>query len=110
MIVDDSNNPLDLSHISEINTIELGSGVNVQGSGTSPLAAITASDVISATDDDNTLVINSSDGNATDQVSVDTGTLTQGSNTTVDGIDYASYSGNDGATLLIQIEDVVNLS
>jgi len=108
LIVDDSNNPLDLSHISEINTIELGSGVNVQGSGTSPLAAITVSDVISATDDDNTLVINSSDGNAANQVNVDTSTLTPEGNTTVDGIDYASYSGLDGATLLIQIDDVID--
>jgi len=99
---------LNLSHVSDINTVELGSSAQVQGSGDgSPLAAITASDVISATDTDNTLIINSADTNAADQVSVDTASLTQGSDVTIGGSDYASYS-DGAATLLIQIDDVID--
>jgi len=102
---------LNLSHVSDINTVELGSSAQVQGSGDgSPLAAITASDVISATDTDNTLVINSTDTNAADQVSVDTTSLTQGADTTIGSVEYASYSGDDGATLLIQIDDTLDVT
>jgi len=108
LIVNDST--LDLSHVSAINTVQLESGATVEGSSNNPLSAITASDVISATDTDNTLVINSSDGDASDQVSVDTSTLSQGSNITQDGVVYASYSDGGDASLLIQIDDVVNVS
>jgi len=102
---------LNLSHVSDINTVELGSSAQVQGSGDgSPLAAITASDVISATDTDNTLVINSTDTNAADQVSVDTTSLTQGADTIIGSVEYASYSGDDGATLLIQIDDTLDVT
>ena len=107
LIVDDDNT-LDLSHIAAINTIELGSNSTVTGTGDgSPLATITASDVISATDTDNTLIINSADTNAADQVSVDTSTLAQGSDINLDGMNYESYSGGS-ATLLIQIDDVMD--
>ena len=101
---------LNLSHVSDINTIQLESGAQVQGSGDgSPLAAITASDVISATDTDNTLVINSADTNATDQVSVDTSSLPQESVVPGDDGYYASYSDGD-ATLLIQIDDTLDVT
>jgi len=113
LLIVDASNTLDLSHISEINTIELGADATVTGSGTPSstppeLAAITAEDVIRATDDDNTLIINSSgtDTNASDQVSVDS-SLTDTGTTTMGGIEYASYSGDDGATLFIQIDDIV---
>ena len=66
---------------------------------------ITAADVISATDTDNILVIESVDDGITSVVNIDD-TFTQQANQSVDGIDYSVYSSGD-ATLLIEIEDVI---
>ena len=91
---------LDLAHVSDINTVELGEDATVTGS--SDLGHITAGDVLNATDVDNTLVIQSSDGNAHDQVDVHE-SLTQIADTDIGGTYYAQYVG-EGATLLIEIE------
>jgi len=93
---------LDLSHVSAINTIELGEDATVTGS--ADLGHITAADVMDATDLDNTLIIQSSDGNAHDQVDVHE---SFGDANTVysDGQWYAEYSA-DGATLLVEIPPV----
>jgi len=63
---------------------------------------INSADVLSATDGDNTLVIRSYDGDASDQVDVHDsfGDATEVVN---DGQWYAEYSA-DGATLLIEID------
>ncbi|WP_373004950.1 Ig-like domain-containing protein [Sulfurimonas sp.] len=95
---------LDLSHISDINTIELGEDATVTGS--ADLGHITVADVMDATDLDNTLVIQSSDGNAHDQVNVHE---SFGDPNTVfsDGQWYAEYSA-EGATLLVEIDPPID--
>lgn len=96
---------LDLSHVSDMNTIELGEDATVTGS--ADLGHITAADVMDATDLDNTLIIHSSDGNAHDQVDVHE---SFGDSTTVfnDGQWYAEYSA-DGATLLVEIDPPIEV-
>lgn len=106
LIVDDT---LDLSHVSDINTIELGSDATVLGSSDS--GGINPSDVINATDVDNVLVIHSTDGeDASTQVSVDESLFSndggyEGGSTPdlgVEGVYYNQYTADD-ATLLIEI-------
>jgi hypothetical protein len=97
---------LNLSNVSDINTIQLDEDATVTGSGSG--LSITASDVINATDIDNTLIIQSSDGNAVNQVIVDTDSLSQIENVNIDGVDYTSYS--DGtATLLVEIDEPIDI-
>jgi phosphohistidine swiveling domain-containing protein len=95
---------LDLSHVSAINTIELGEDATVTGS--ADLGHITAADVMDATDLDNTLVIHSSDGNAHDQVNVHE-SFGDASTVYSDGQWYAEYSA-DGATLLVEIDPPID--
>ena len=100
---------VDLSHVADINTIELGSNATVLGSSDS--GGINPTDVINATDVDNVLVIHSaSDDDASAQVDVNEsfGTASQvwgdsGADLGVDGTYYNQYIA-DGATLLIEIE------
>jgi len=100
------NGTLDLSHVSAINTIDLDEDATVVGS--AELGHITAGDVLNATDIDNTLVIQSSDGVAHDQVNVHE---SFGEANTVfndgDGLWYAEYSA-DGATLLVEIDPPID--
>jgi len=96
---------LDLSHVSAINTIELGEDATVIGS--ADLGHITATDVMDATDLDNTLVIQSSDGNAHDQVEVHE-SFGDASAVFSDGQWYAEYNA-DGATLLVEIDPPVDI-
>ena len=91
---------LDLSHVSDINSVELGEDATVTGS--AGLGYVTAGDVLDATDLDNTLFIHSSDGNAQDQVNVHE-SFGDASMTYSEGHWYAEYNA-DGATLLIEIE------
>lgn len=65
--------------------------------------SITLTDVISMTDANNDLVINSADHNASDQVSVDASLIKDANTVTQNGSVYDSYSGDNGATLLIEI-------
>lgn len=103
LIVDDT---LDLSNVSNINTIELAGDATLIGS--SNLGHINPSDVLSATDSDNTLVINSLDGNnAADQVDVDS-SFGDASSVVIDGVDYAQYT--DGtAILLVEIDEPLDV-
>ncbi len=94
---------LNLSNVSDINTIQLDADATVTGSG--PGLSITANDVINATDVDNTLIIQSSDGNAVNQVNVDA-SFGDSEVVYLDDVYYAQYVDGD-ATLLIQIEDIV---
>lgn len=102
---------LDLSHISDINTIELGSGATVLGS--SELGYINPSDVIGATDINHVLVIHSAEGDdASSQVNVDESfgdalEYEGGStpNLGVEGVYYNQYTA-EGATLLIEISPI----
>ncbi|MDD5400061.1 MAG: tandem-95 repeat protein [Sulfurimonas sp.] len=87
---------VNLSNISNINIIQLGSGATVVGSG---VDGINPSDVINATDD-GTLIIQSVD-NVSNQVNVDTTLFAEVGNIIIDGIEYAQYTGA-GATLLIE--------
>jgi VCBS repeat-containing protein len=96
---------LDLSHVSTINTIELGEDATVTGS--ADLGHITAADVMDATDLDNTLVIQSTDGNAHDQVDVHE-SFGDASTVFSDGQWYAEYSA-DGATLLVEIDPPIDI-
>ncbi len=100
VVVDDDS--LDLSDVSNISVIQLEGDATVTGS----VEGINAADVIGATGDDNTLYITSLDGDASNQVDVDTDSLHQIENVNIDGVGYTSYSDGD-ATLLIQIQDVV---
>ncbi len=87
---------LDLSEVSNISVIQLNGGAMVTGS----TDGINATDVISATGDDNTLYITSLD-EASNEVDIDTTSLNQIENVNIDGINYVQYTG-DGATLLIE--------
>ena len=102
LTVDDT---LDLSDVSSINTIELGSSATVTGS--SDLGHINPSDVLGATDSDNRLVIQSSDGVAADQVDVHE-SFGDPVSVEIGGVDYAQYS--DGtATLLVQVDEPIDV-
>ena len=94
IIVDDGGT-LDLSNISNVGVIQLEASES--------LLNISVNDVID-TGVDGVLVINSSDNDASDQVSIDSSSLTKGDDVSVNGTDYSSYTGVD-ATLLIEIED-----
>lgn len=100
---------VNLSNVSDINTIELGSSATVVGSSDS--GDINPSDVINATDVDNVLLIHSADSDdASGQVDVhesfgDASGYEGGTTPDlgVEGIYYNQYIA-DGATLLIEIE------
>ncbi|WP_373002076.1 beta strand repeat-containing protein, partial [Sulfurimonas sp.] len=91
---------INLSNVDNIETVQLNGGATVIGS--DPLLGITAADVLGAVESD-TLIIQSSDGNAYDQVDVHSSFGTA-SAVVIDGQDYAQYV-DSGATLLIAIED-----
>ncbi|WP_373035517.1 VCBS domain-containing protein [Sulfurimonas sp.] len=91
---------LDLSNVSNIETVQLNSGATVVGS--DPLLGITSTDVLSAVESD-TLIIQSSDGNAYDQVDVHSSFGTAEA-VVINGQDYAQFV-DAGATLLIEIDD-----
>ncbi|EHP31401.1 outer membrane adhesin-like protein [Sulfurimonas gotlandica GD1] len=91
---------INLSNVDNIEIVELKGGATVTGS--DPLLGITAADVLGAVESD-TLIIQSSDGNAYDQVNVHSSFGTA-SAVVIDGQDYAQYV-DSGATLLIAIED-----
>ncbi|MEN8303319.1 MAG: VCBS domain-containing protein [Campylobacterota bacterium] len=95
-----TSDTLDLSGLTGLNTVVLETGANV-------INQIDAEDVLNATDDDNTLVIRSYDGDASDQVDVhdDFGDATEVLN---DGQWYAEYSA-DGATLLVEIDTPIDV-
>lgn len=96
---------LNLSNVSDINTIQLDADATVTGSG--PGLSITASDVINATDVDNTLIIQSSDGNAVNQVNVDA-SFGDSEVVYLDDVYYAQYYDSVlDSTLLIEIEPPV---
>ena len=96
---------LDLSDVSAINTIQLDGDATVTGS--SDLGHVNPSDVLGATDSDNTLIIQSSDGAATDQIGVHE-SFGDSIAVEIDGIDYAQYT--DGtATLLVQIDEPIDV-
>jgi hypothetical protein len=105
---------LDLSHISDINTIELGPDATVLGS--SELGYINPSDVIGATDVNHVLVIHSAGSDdASSQVDVhesfgEASEYEGGSTPSlgVEGVYYNQYIA-DGATLLIEIEPPIEV-
>ena len=93
---------VNLSNISNMEVIQLDTNATVIGS--SSLGAITAADVITATGDSNSLIIQTSDGVGSDNtVNVDLTSLSY------DGIvaGYHSYS-NAGDTVFLQIEDSID--
>ena len=92
---------INLSNVSGIEVIQLSAGTTVVGSGVN---GINAADVINSTDS-GTLIIQSADSSPLNQVSVDESSLTPIGNVTIDGIDYAQYTGIGGATLLIELND-----
>ncbi|OHD98595.1 MAG: hypothetical protein A3K14_01360 [Sulfurimonas sp. RIFCSPLOWO2_12_FULL_36_74] len=97
---------LNLSNISDINTIQLDENATVTGSGTG--FSITASDVISATDIDNTLIIQSSDGSAINQVNVDA-SFGDSEVVYLNDVYYAQYYDSVlNSTLLIEIEPPID--
>ncbi|TKI70396.1 hypothetical protein FCU45_03685 [Sulfurimonas crateris] len=101
-----SSEIINLSNISNIEVIELNSGTSVVGS--SADLGINADDVLSATDG-GTLIIQSSDGSDLNQVNVDTDSLAlQLDSVSIDGINYAEYTGG-GATLLIELDDSIDV-
>ena len=98
LIISD-NDTLDLSNVSNINTIQLESFASVIGTGDS--SGITASDVMNATDaGSNELIIQSADGSGADNsVTIDTSTFTDISA----DADYNIFS--DGtSTLMVDID------
>ncbi|MDQ1263581.1 MAG: hypothetical protein QG559_582, partial [Campylobacterota bacterium] len=96
---------INLANVSNIEVIQLSAGTTVTGSGVN---GIVASDVISATDS-GTLIIQSADGDAANQVNIDTDSLAlQSESVTIDGVEYAQYIGG-GATLLVEIDDSIGV-
>ncbi len=107
---------LNLSNVSDINTLELSSTASIVGSSESGF--INPDDVINATDVDNVLVIHSADsGDVSGQVYVhesfgDASGYEGGSipDLGVEGIYYNLYDYNDGtATLLVEIEPPIDV-
>jgi hypothetical protein len=90
LVIDDSGT-FDLSHVSNIEVVELATNATIEN--------ISAADVISMTDSHNDLII---DGNNSNAVSVDSSSLTRDAaqNTTT----HQAYSDGNGATLLIDID------
>ena len=97
---------IDLSDVSNINTIQLEGDATVTGS--SELGHVNPSDVLGATDGDNTLIVQSVDGdNALDQIDVHE-SFGNATAFELDGIDYAKYT--DGtATLLVEIDEPIEV-
>ncbi|WP_373002074.1 VCBS domain-containing protein [Sulfurimonas sp.] len=101
-LIVDNYDTLDLSNVSNISVIQLGEDSTVVGEDS---INITAADVLDASDD-GMLVINSLDGDASDQVNVDSSLTQVDNHVGADGTLYAQYTG-EGATLLIEIEDTI---
>ena len=112
---------VDLSNVSNINNIHVqleGSATVIGSSVEEPLNHITPADVIDLTiSDNNTLIIHSADGDdASGQVDVHTsfGSASEYEGGTspewggIDGTYYNAYS-SDGATLLIEIEEPIDV-
>ncbi|MGB7401229.1 MAG: tandem-95 repeat protein [Arcobacter sp.] len=100
------NGTIDLSNVSSIEGIELNkSTANLIGSGVD--GAITLNDVISATDSSNDLIINASDHNASDQITVDSSFTKKEAPVTQDGSVYDLYYGSNGTTLLVEIHQEI---
>jgi hypothetical protein len=100
---------LDLSNVSDINTVQLDADATVTGS--SDLGHINPGDVMNATDAENTLIIqSSSEGGAADQVDVHESfgiaTLEEVNGTYYDA--YTASYGNGIATLLIEIDEPID--
>jgi len=100
VLIIDTGTTLDLSNVSDISIIQLNGNATLHGS--DALLGITASDVIESSDD-GMLIINSLDDGADNGVAIDSGSLTQGDNISINGTEYFSYSGAD-ATLLVEID------
>jgi len=90
---------LDLSNVSNLDAVVLETGASID--------QINATDVLGATDSDNTLIIRSFDGNAHDQVDIDS-SFGNATIVTNDGQMYAEYS-DGGATLLIEIDSPIDV-
>jgi hypothetical protein len=100
------NGTIDLSNVSSIEGIELNkSTAKLIGSGVD--GAITLNDVISATDSSNDLIINASDHNASDQITVDDSFTKKEAPVTQDGSVYDLYYGSNGTTLLVEIHQEI---
>lgn len=100
------NGTIDLSNVSSIEGIELNkSTAKLIGSGVD--GAITLNDVISATDSSNDLIINASDHNASDQITVDSSFTKKEGPVTQDGSVYDLYYGSNGTTLLVEIHQEI---
>ena len=100
------NGTIDLSNVSSIEGIELNkSTAKLIGSGVN--GAITLNDVISATDSSNDLIINASDHNASDQITVDSSFTKKEGPVTQDGSVYDLYYGSNGTTLLVEIHQEI---
>ena len=87
----------DLSNVSNIEVIDLATGID--------LGSINLADVISLTDTNNKLIINSEDMDASNQVQIDTASGLTKSNTELaqDNRIYDVYSGTNGEELLIEV-------
>jgi VCBS repeat-containing protein len=99
---------IDLSDVSNINTIQLEGDATVTGS--SELGHVNPSDVLGATDSDNRLIIQSIDGdNASDQINVHESFGDAAPDAVeIDGSYYAEYT--DGtATLLVEIDEPIEV-
>ena len=96
---------LDLSGVENISVIQLDNDNALA------INSISVEDVIHATDADNTLMIHSLDGGASDQVQGIDSSFTQGNDVNIDGNDYYSYTAVDSisgdVTLLIEIEPLI---
>ena len=100
------NGTIDLSNVSSIEGIELNnSTAKLIGSGVD--GAITLNDVISATDSSNDLIINASDHNASDQITVDDSFTKKEDSVIQDGSVYDLYYGSNGTTLLVEIHQEI---
>ncbi|RXJ81247.1 Ig-like domain-containing protein [Arcobacter sp. F2176] len=100
------NGTIDLSNVSSIEGIDLNnSTAKLIGSGVD--GAITLTDVISATDSSNDLIINASDHNASDQITVDSSFTKKEDSVTQDGSVYDLYYGSNGTTLLVEIHQEI---
>jgi hypothetical protein len=100
------NGTIDLSNVSSIEGIDLNnSTAKLIGSGVD--GAITLNDVISATDSSNDLIINASDHNASDQITVDSSFTKKEGPVTQNGSVYDLYYDSNGTTLLVEIHQEI---
>jgi len=102
-----SSEVINLSNVSNIDVIQLNAGTSIVGSGAD--LGINADDVLSASDSGR-LIIQSADSDPLNQVNIDTDSLVlQSESVSIDGINYAEYLGDGGATLLIELNDNITV-